>query len=183
MVGRQYCVSHGRRLGRLLMTCVSVGGLTLLLVAGWSCQAPKDPVRALGGVVDQVDGGLRVTLTGWKGQEADYDLLRNLSPIVELYMAQRTGAAPISDKVLTVVGSLTSLRELDLDGTAISGSGLAALAGLKSLEVLHLQRTAITDADLQQLQGLTALRDLYLVHPTNACFVSWMPRIFSLKKA
>ena len=23
----------------------------------------------------------------------------------------------------------------------------------------------------------------FLAHPTNACFVSWMPRIFSLKKA
>jgi hypothetical protein len=25
--------------------------------------------------------------------------------------------------------------------------------------------------------------DNYLVHPTNACFVSWRPRIFSLKNA
>ena len=26
-------------------------------------------------------------------------------------------------------------------------------------------------------------REFFEVHPTNACFVSWMPRIFSLKKA
>ena len=30
---------------------------------------------------------------------------------------------------------------------------------------------------------LVAPQERFMAHPTNACFVSWMPRIFSLKNS
>ena len=57
---------------------------------------------------------------------------------------------------------MTNLQELNLYGTAVTGSGLVHSQGLTNLRWLNLSGTQITDAGLGQLKGLTSLRTLRL---------------------
>jgi hypothetical protein len=75
---------------------------------------------------------------------------------------------------VVVVDTVTT-RRTDLNSTILSLLGVdgsAATLPLSSLSAVSY-RAVGREEESQQLQ----------VHPTNACFVSWMPRIFSLKKA
>jgi hypothetical protein len=50
------------------------------------------------------------------------------------------------------LAELDSLRELRLDFTSVTDTGLEVLAGLKGLQALHLGGTKVTDAGVTQLQ-------------------------------
>ena len=60
------------------------------------------------------------------------------------------------------VRGFENLRRLQLDRTAITGTGLRALSGLSHLETLNLHGTSTSDADLSALESLPRLRSLYL---------------------
>jgi hypothetical protein len=142
------------------------GGLALvaaLALAGCSGDSsPEAAIRSRGGKVTQDGKDVRVVLTGWKGKEEDYALVAKIPGVVELFMAHRQGAAPVTDRTLEVLRPLSRLRELDLDGTAVTDAGMPALAALSELTVLHLERTAVTGKGLETLGGLERLRHLYV---------------------
>jgi hypothetical protein len=71
---------------------------------------------------------------------------------------------------------------LDFIGCDLKDADLQKLASVKTtLKDLNLRyNMKVTDAGMKELAQLTNLEALFLAHPTKACLVSWIPRIFSL---
>jgi mono/diheme cytochrome c family protein/uncharacterized membrane protein len=78
--------------------------------------------------------------------------------IVEANLA-RTG---ITDASFETLSHFTHLRSLHLEGTKISGNGLAKLAGLSQLSYLNLSETKVTGRAVALLKSMPRLRHLYL---------------------
>lgn len=68
----------------------------------------------------------------------------------------------MADDQLQHISNLTGLKELNLWGTGILGTGLEHLAKLDSLERLWLGRTHVGDNELAHLLHLDSLQFLYL---------------------
>jgi hypothetical protein len=68
----------------------------------------------------------------------------------------------ITDAGLVHLKRLANLEELDLGNTKINGPGLAHLEGLSALRDLDLRRTDVSNENLARLAGLTQLRRLHL---------------------
>ncbi len=136
-------------------------GPALLLVAGLGATAfPLAYTRwkpiDLGKRVRMVDGEKHLTLTGW--DRPDYAVLAEHPDCVVLQMAN----PDVDDATLQAVAKLESLRELDLDGTAITDAGLALLRELPRLERLRISRTTVTDAGFRDsLATIPSLRQLW----------------------
>jgi len=64
--------------------------------------------------------------------------------------------------VMSEIGKLTELRQLDLYGTTVSDDGLAELKDLQKLTNIGLGATPITEKGVEHLQKLEALRYLWL---------------------
>jgi len=147
----------------------------LLLAAGISAAVfPLAYTRLrpidLGERVRIIDGEKHVTLTGW--DRKDYGAIRQHPDTVVLQMAN----ADVNDDTLRTVATLESLRELDLDGTAITDAGLKPLARLTKLERLRIARTAITDAGFREsIATLPALKQLWCPDTdiTKAALMEW----------
>jgi hypothetical protein len=74
-------------------------------------------------------------------------------------------------------GSRGQTRPADCDPAKSAGRRIA-------LEATHADAKSAARLSLCCIAALKLPASLfYLVHPTNACFVSWRPRIFSLKNA
>lgn len=69
---------------------------------------------------------------------------------------------PISDTGLVHLQELIGLQFLSLYGTRVTDAGLVHLHGLKSLRELYLSGAQITDAGLAEVKNLTGLRFLSL---------------------
>ena len=83
--------------------------------------------------------------------------------VVSVMLARhQTANQTANDATLAYLEGLTGLKQLHLDGAAVTDAGLAHLRGLSSLEKLTLGDTAVTDAGLAHLRGLKALRELHL---------------------
>lgn len=67
------------------------------------------------------------------------------------------GSHGIDDKALKALRALTSLRELDLCCTQVTGAGLKELAALKNLQRLNLSHCEIGDLGLEHLKLLANL--------------------------
>jgi len=67
-----------------------------------------------------------------------------------------------NDENLVHLKSLNSIREIYLDGTAITDASLASITHLAKLTTLDLQRTAVTDAALESVKSLPALKVVLL---------------------
>ncbi|MCL6502436.1 MAG: NPCBM/NEW2 domain-containing protein [Pirellulales bacterium] len=80
-------------------------------------------------------------------------------PVVRVDLAGRSAAG---GEVLKLIGQLSELRDLALNGTGVTDSDLMHLSALAKLEKLHLGATAVSDDGLKYLQPLVALRDLRL---------------------
>jgi hypothetical protein len=66
-----------------------------------------------------------------------------------------------TDETLHHIGRLTSLRELQLDGTPVTDAGLQELSGLNNLKELFVAETQVTDTGVAELQrALPTLRIL-----------------------
>lgn len=69
-----------------------------------------------------------------------------------------------TDESLKVVGEMTWLSSLDLQGLRITDRGLSYLTRLKNLRSLNLWDTTITDKGLVYVAELRSLRDLNLIN-------------------
>lgn len=74
----------------------------------------------------------------------------------------RGKSSSISDRTLTLLGTMKNLRNLSLDGSSVTDSGLKELEHLDKLEQLDLYGTAITDAGLKSLLPMKRLKRLSL---------------------
>lgn len=77
-------------------------------------------------------------------------------------MVDLAGRSAARGDALRLIGQLTELRELRLNGTGISDADLQHLHRLVKLEKLHLGGTAISDEGVAHLQPLAGLRELRL---------------------
>ena len=74
-----------------------------------------------------------------------------------------------TDDTLRQIGHLTSLRELQLDGTQVTDAGLLNLKGLTNLHVLYIDETHVTESGVAELQrALPKLRIPRLLSPDGA---------------
>ena len=76
-------------------------------------------------------------------------------PLETLWLGPR-----ITDEGMMAVGSISTLRHLDLCAHMVTDEGVAAIGGLRNLEVLWLSRCSVTDESIPVLSGLTGLREL-----------------------
>jgi Leucine-rich repeat (LRR) protein len=79
-------------------------------------------------------------------------------PITRVFFSVRR----VIDADLEHLKGLTSLQELMLHGSRVTGPGLEHLKGLTSLQALSLEGSNITDAGLVHLKELTSLKSLSL---------------------
>lgn len=77
--------------------------------------------------------------------------------VVEVRLNRSAG---LRDDHLAIVAKFTTLTDLSLEETAITGAGLAHLAGLKKLEWINLWNTQIDDPGMTILARLPALQSL-----------------------
>ncbi len=68
----------------------------------------------------------------------------------------------LRDADLAIVGKLTALKELGLNSTTITGTGVAHLKGLKQLEFLRLDDNPLKESCLATVATFPKLRVLYL---------------------
>ncbi len=68
----------------------------------------------------------------------------------------------ITDASFDLLARFTHLRALHLEGTAISGNGLAKLTALRRLNYLNLSETKVTAASLAPLKSMSSLRHVYV---------------------
>jgi len=88
----------------------------------------------------------------------------------------------IADDQLKHISHLTGLKEIDLQGTNILGTGLRYLTKLKSLQGLNLKNTHVGDNELAYLSDLPSLKSLFLWGtPTNDAGMVHVGKITSLK--
>jgi Leucine rich repeat len=95
--------------------------------------------------------------------DADLILAGNLRRLEAIVLQGRVGQ--VTNDGLVNLASLTRLKQLQLDSTAIDDIGLDHVSGLTSLRSLSLTSTRISDAGLKKLKRLTQLT--YLTLPSN----------------
>lgn len=78
----------------------------------------------------------------------------------------RVYSGDLSDELLTALGQVTALVDLNLASTKIDDEKLAKLANLTNLMTLHLENTKVTDAGLKNLEGMKFLNYLNLYGTT-----------------
>ena len=72
------------------------------------------------------------------------------------------GTPTVRDQDMPLIGSLTSLRWLQLGESRITDAGVAHLRNLKKLDCIELMETAVGDGAAEVLSKLPRLRDLHL---------------------
>ncbi|GIW88132.1 MAG: hypothetical protein KatS3mg108_2456 [Isosphaeraceae bacterium] len=145
-----------RRSARAPFVVMFVG--VLLLAVPYVLNVVNRAYGALEPFEQVVSGERHLTLTGWA--RTDYaGTIRSRPDVVVLQMAN----PDVDDATLEALEGLERLRELDLNGTAITDAGLAAVARLPALESLRLADTAIMDGGFREhLFQLERLRELDL---------------------
>lgn len=127
-------------------------------------------IRAMGGIIVDLQGKLQVRLQGRRmSQEQKNGLtdgfLASLARLPALEQLDVRDTA-IADRRLISIGSLVALEELNLTNTPITDEGLKQLKGLKELRTLHLIGTQATAEGLKHLADLPRLKTLYVTPGT-----------------
>jgi len=105
--------------------------------------------------VEHSDGGI------WLPQGLKAEAFGAIGNLPEL-RGLRLLSCGVSDERLESLSRLKNLKELELDGNPIRGSGLMWLDGLPELEVLSLNFCRLADHELTGFPRLPALRVLHL---------------------
>ncbi len=150
----------------------SRGVLLVSLLCCWSvvgCGSPRTKktttapewARSLedkDGKVTKKDEKYWINLTGWKGCEEDYELLKEAKDVASLKMNNED----VTNKTLEFVVPHKDLVELQLSGTKVGNEGVAKLADLKKLEKLYLKNTKVTDKIFDIFMDHKNIKTLYL---------------------
>ncbi|MFO1092249.1 MAG: hypothetical protein U0992_02910 [Planctomycetaceae bacterium] len=145
---------------RIVLTCLFaaayLGGLQLS--AAW--HRAETELYAIG--LYEAPGS-RVTATPDRANFDDAALLRASGRIRDLYWQHlNLSDTRITDDGLDCLKDLSTVEDLDLSGTQVTGAGLKHLAALPKLHELRLSETAVTDLGLADLKNLPELRGLDL---------------------
>lgn len=117
-----------------------------VVLAGGALTAGRMAGRfpPLGEREKMVDGGRHITLTGW--DRKDYGLLREKTDATVVQMAN----LDVTDETIELLQEFKSLRELDLNGSQLTDTGLAKVAALPALEILRIRATRVSDEGFQR---------------------------------
>ena len=125
---------------------------------------PKWLVDAVG--VDYLADVVGVQLSGYDQRvRATDDLMTEVGKLDRLRELDLNGCESVTDAGLAHLRGLSRLRVLKLMDSGIKGPGLANLEGMAELRELELHQVPVTDADLAHLSGLTHLEKLGLSGP------------------
>lgn len=96
-----------------------------------------------------------ITLTGWDGES--YEFLAAKPDTVVLHM----GNPDVTDSTLQFLSGMSELRELDLNDSIVSDTGLIEIARLPALKTLRLRATNVTDGGFREhLAKMASLRQV-----------------------
>ena len=119
-----------------------------------------EAIRKLGGKVTVQDGkAVEVNLTDSAITDTDMELLGSLTSLERLTL---NGSLKITNAGLAQLRTLTRLQGLALERTNVTNSGMEHLEGLSELGYLSLNCTRVGDAGLKHLAGLKKIGVLYL---------------------
>ena len=134
-------------------------------------QAQDDPeavksLESLGATLKKDKDGQTVEVS-FRGTTVDESFLTALAKLPRLKSLVLTESG-VTDENLKNIGSLKTLRNLDLRGCKTSNAGIAALSGLTDLQALRLNgkngATTVDDTGLASVAQLTNLKVLLLDH-------------------
>lgn len=128
--------------------------------AGWVTFRNED-----GGLVDEVTDEVRrharvdsIYLAGSKLAPRTLELLPSLDDVHFVSF----NSSGFTDRHVAALDELTALRELQLNGTLITGRGLMRLANRHRLTILTLNDTSIDDGAVDTLAAMKSLRKLHV---------------------
>lgn len=102
---------------------------------------------------------LRTTDVASTFDDAQLARFQRFAPFV---VEAELGRTAVSDACFDTLSKFTNLRALHLEGTAITGRGLAKLSSLSQLTYLNLSGTKVTSSALAPLKTMPKLRHIYL---------------------
>lgn len=131
------------------------------------CRALRgDGLAALAEMTSLRSLTIAIDSTKWRSPLAkmppnpiDMEAARHIAKAKKL---QRLHLGQADDAALEAIGSMKSLRTLELASTKITDMGVGHLSGLTDLESLDLSYTPQTDEGLKHLAGMTKLKSLNL---------------------
>ncbi|MCU1225136.1 MAG: hypothetical protein JWQ42_3229 [Edaphobacter sp.] len=167
-------------------TATSVPGI---VIQEESREAPPQPVGDYSGMTSQIaqmaksQGAKLVPVSNKPGDglilsavdaagsfgDAQLALFEKFAPYI---VEAELGRTAVTDGCFDTLGKFTHLRALHLEGTAVTGIGLAKLAPLSQLTYLNLSETKVTKAEVAPLGSMKNLSHLYLYNtPAQPVFV------------
>ena len=106
---------------------------------------------------------LRTIDAGAKFNDAE---LAQVAPFAPFIVDAELGRTGVTDACFATLAKFTHLRELHLEGTAVTGSGVQQLSGLAELSYINLTETKVTPAAAAQIAamkaGMKSLEHVYL---------------------
>lgn len=96
--------------------------------------------------------------------------LKLLESLKEQVIWLKAGYANLKDEDMKVIGSLSNLMRLHIEGNPVTDAGLSYLKELKQLQYINLSGTKISGKGPAQLAGLKSLEQVYLYNVTGVSF-------------
>jgi internalin A len=145
---------------RLALSLTALACLTPLTLADEAKdRARLEKAGARVTVDDAMPDAARLRVTFARFDDKSAAALKGCTHVAALTVED---GAKVTDRVLTVIGTFSGLRELSLVEPRITGAGLAQLKGLKELRKLYLIDARVYDANLAPLKELDKLEELDL---------------------
>ncbi|MBL7851666.1 MAG: chitobiase/beta-hexosaminidase C-terminal domain-containing protein [Cyclobacteriaceae bacterium] len=88
--------------------------------------------------------------------------LEELLEVKEQLVILNLSKMPVTDNDLKVIGNFVNLENINLNFSALDGSGLASLQSLKNLSSLSLAGTSVTGQRLAPVLAMPSMRELYV---------------------
>jgi len=144
----------------------SVVCLLLTAVAGHATATPptEEAVTAAGATVKKNDSGAIVEVR-FTGPSIAPEIIAALPELPALASVVLAGT-DVGDAALVPLGTIATLKNLDLRDCPVSNAGLAHLTGLKNLAALRLSgksgATTVDDGGMQEVAKIASLRAVML---------------------
>jgi hypothetical protein len=136
---------------------VHTSGLWIRVDSSGSYQFQR---LVVGEPYEQLKGydGVEISLVGVRGANNALRQLRGARSVEVVWL----NMSDANDSSFEYLASLPNLRQLDLDGTRVTGKGLSFLRNLRKLQRLNLEGTDVSDESLLEVSQLRSLVSLNL---------------------